>query len=95
MAWRPDGDAACDSCKAIRVGAATKQATIQMMRAAGWRHMCGKTLGGQEFETILCPKCAKDEKRRARKTEEAEQDVLPLDWEEVRIVVGGQGVSSR
>lgn len=97
MGWLPKGDAACDNedCGAIRICVDDRHKAIQMMRAGGWRHMEGKTLGGQDFETILCPKCAKDERRRTRVKAEPDQDVLPLDFEEGRVVVGRQGVQSR
>lgn len=72
-----------------------RNTAIQMMRAGGWRHMRGQTLGGQQFETILCPTCIKDTKRKSRAKTETVQDALPLNWEEGRKVVGGQGVSSR
>lgn len=95
MGWLPNGDAKCDVCPAIRVCVDDRHQAIQMMRAGGWRHMKSTTLGGQEFETILCPKCTKDQKRKTRAKAELEEDVLPLDFEEGRVVVGRQGVSSR
>jgi hypothetical protein len=95
MGWLPGGDAVCDTCPKIRVCVDDRALAIQMMRAGGWRHMAGTTLGGQDFETILCPGCAKDERRRGRTNKDIEQDALPIDWEEGRIVVGKQGVQSR
>lgn len=95
MGWLPKGDAQCDTCPSIRTCVADRNLAIQMMRAGGWRHMQGKTLGGQDFETILCPDCAKQEKKRVRSKGEAVQEALPLDWEQGRIVVGRQGVQSR
>lgn len=94
MPWLLCGDATCDTCGHVRVAACTQGDTIEMMRAAGWAHMKGTTLGGQEFETILCPACRRDEKRRTRVKAEMDQEALPLNWEEGR-VIGGQGVSSR
>jgi hypothetical protein len=95
VGWLPKGDAECDTCGAIRPGTDDRHMTIQMMRAAGWRHMKGTTRGGQDFETVLCPRCAKDEKRRTRSQEIVDQEALPLDWEEGRRVVGGQGSHTR
>jgi hypothetical protein len=95
MGWLASGDAACDTCEHVRICVPERERAIQMMRAGGWRHMKGKTLGGQDFETILCPTCAKDERRRRRKQEPTDQEALPLDWEEGRIVVGKQGVQTR
>lgn len=95
MSWLPAGYVGCDTCGAQRVGVEDRDATIQMIRAAGWRHMKGTTIGGQDFETILCPGCAKEERRRPRKSVDPQEETLPLDFEEMRIVVGKQGYSSR
>lgn len=96
MGWTVKQDCAvCDGCGATRGVVSDREMSIQLLRAGGWRHMAGKTLEGKEFETILCPRCIKEEKRRSRGTKEIEQDTLPLDFEEGRIVVGSQGVSSR
>lgn len=95
MGWLASGDAACDTCATVRICVSERAKAIQMMRAGGWRHMEGKTLGGQDFETILCPGCTRDERRRTRTKADVEQDALPLDWEEGRAVVGKQGFQSR
>lgn len=96
MPWTPTGDATCDTCGHLRFCPEDRALAVQMMRAGGWRHMKGTTEGGREFETILCPRCAKDEKRRTRSSKETiEQEELPLDFEAGRVVVGKQGFSSR
>lgn len=66
-----------------------------MLRAGGWRHMQGETLGGEPFETILCPDCAKGEYRRTRTKAEGVQEELPLTWEEPKVVRGAQGIQDR
>lgn len=95
MPWTPKGYAVCDSCGRERVCVEDRQMAIQMLRASTWRHMKGTTLGGQEFETILCSSCAKDEHKRKRTKETIEQEELPLDFESGRIVTGKQGFASR
>lgn len=94
MPWLPDGDAQCDTCEQVRIAFDDRHHTIQVMRAAGWRHMKGTTLGQVPFETILCPGCTKEQKRKTRTKQEGVQEALPLDWQEEK-TVGGQGVSSR
>lgn len=96
MGWTVKQDCAvCDVCGATRGVTHDREQSVQLLRAGGWRHMAGETLEGKEFETILCPKCVKDEKKKSRGTKEIVQDTLPLDFEEGRIVVGRQGISSR
>lgn len=96
MGWTVKQDCAvCDNCGATRGVTADREESVQLLRAGGWRHMAGQTLEGKQFETILCTKCVKEEKKRSRAPKEIEQDTLPLDFEEGRIVVGRQGVSSR
>lgn len=57
--------------------------------------MEGKLEGGDDFETILCPKCVRESRRKPRGNKELDQEALPLDWEQNRIVVGQQGVQAR
>lgn len=91
MSWLANGNAACDTCGSERICVEDRHLAIQMMRVSGWRHMIGKTLGGQEFETILCRGCVHDEKRHSRKKREPDQDALPLDWEKGRRIERKQG----
>ena len=96
MGWMVKQDCAvCDGCGATRGVTGDREESVQLLRAGGWRHLKGKTLGDEDFETILCPGCVKDQRRRSRDKTQVEQDTLPLDFEEGRIVVGRQGVSSR
>lgn len=96
MGWTVKQDCAvCDGCGSTRGVTSNREESIQLLRAGGWRHLSGKTMEGNEFETILCSKCVKDERRKPRGVKEIEQDALPLDWEQGRIVVGRQGISSR
>lgn len=96
MAWLRNGQvAACDTCKRERWVVEDRDASIQLLRAAGWHHMKGRTQGGVDFESLVCPECGKGERRRPRAMGSPEQDTLPLDFEKGRIVGGKQGVSSR
>lgn len=95
MPWLPNGDASCDTCALVRLCVADRHLAIQMMRAGGWRHMQGITLGGRTFETILCPGCTREEKKRKRTKDTVEQEELPLDFRTGGTVVGKQGFSSR
>jgi hypothetical protein len=95
MPWTAKGDAACDTCGTERACVPDRHLAIQMMRAGGWRHMKGTTLGGQEFETIICSPCTKGEYKRSRGRRDTVQQELPLDFEEGRVVARGEGVQSR
>lgn len=57
--------------------------------------MIGKTLGGQDFETILCPDCTKGERKRTRVKNDGVQEELPLNWEEPQRAGGKEGIQSR
>lgn len=90
----PLGDAQCDSCGAIRVGNFDRAVAIEMIRAGGWHHMVGNTIGGVPFESILCKRCGHDEHKRPRSTVVIEQEALPLDWEGAR-VDRSEGIQAR
>lgn len=95
MGWLPKGYAACDTCGIARAVVSDREASIQLLRAGGWRHMAGRTLGGQDFETILCAGCTKDEHRRSRTKPSEQEDTLPIDWEAHRVVRGKEGIQHR
>lgn len=95
MGWMPKDMVKCDNCPLGRQVVADREQSIALLRAGGWRHLKGTTEGGQDFETILCPGCTREQRKRSRAKEVLPQDTLPLNFEEGRIVVGRQGVSSR
>lgn len=96
MPWDSKGDARCDTCGFWRCGHWDKAIAIQMLRAAGWHHMEGSTLGGQPFEHILCALCGREEHKRPRTAGGIEQEQLPLDWEgEQGGRRQGKGIQSR
>jgi hypothetical protein len=94
MPWLPDGCATCDTCGKLRIGLHERKAAIQAMRAGGWHHSKGLTIGGVPYEVILCPGCAKDERKRQRNIVVVDQDSL-FDVEEYGKIERGQGVQSR
>lgn len=96
MTWAQNGDAHCDNaCGAVYLGETDRHAVIQRMRAARWHHAQGNTIGGAPYEAILCPKCAKDERKRRRDKPSIKQEALPLSWEEYRRNEQAQGFQSR
>lgn len=89
--WDDQGNAHCH-CGAKRPAAATREGTLQTLRAQGWHHSAGKTLSGNDYEALLCPACAKDEKkRRVTKPDPGlDQDALPINWDTYRPKVKGE-----
>lgn len=83
MGWLPSGDGVCDSCPQLGAGTGDQHSTIQRLRAAGWHHAAGQTLGGQSYEALLCPGCAREQKRRKQIKFSFEQQSLPMMQEEL------------
>lgn len=78
------------------MGHAQREAAIQIIRAGGWHHALGQTMGGTPYEAILCKRCAREEHKRPPKKPPLEQDeTLPLNWEEWRHIERGEGFQSR
>lgn len=63
MGWDGKGNAHCDTCDAVK----EVNHDTQVLRAFGWHHSQGKTLGGKDYEGILCGTCARDERKRERR----------------------------
>lgn len=97
MSWTSLGDAVCDSCGDARIGNIDRDAAIQLIRAGGWHHATGTTIGGVPYEVILCKTCAHEERKRPRATANLQgQEQLPIDWEQWRINgSAGSGYTSR
>ena len=89
--WDTRGNAICQSCKTMLNAGPNRQKAIQFLRAAGWHHSKGVTIGGDSYEALLCPHCAHDEKRRKIVRPSIEQDGLPLDWSLCAAVPQEQG----
>jgi len=60
-----------------------------------WHYGSGETIGGQQYEQLLCPACSKNEYRRVIVKPTIEQDALPFDWEALRPEVKGTGGHTR
>lgn len=60
-----------------------------------WHYGEGETIGGQQYEVLLCPACSKDTKRRIVAKPVLEQEPLPFDWDALRPEVKSQGGYSR
>lgn len=96
MGWDARGCGVCDSCGRQGAGNAHRATAVEMLRVLGWHHSKGTTIGGHQYEGILCPGCARDEHRKnSRKKELPEQDALPLNWENYRVQEQGEGFQSR
>lgn len=87
--WDTKGNGICQTCG--RKG----PANIQTLRALGWHHGAGVTIGGSGYEALLCPNCAKDEKRRKTTRSTLEQDQLPIDWTQCEVAPRSQGGHTR
>ena len=85
--WDCKGNGICQTCG--RKG----PSCVDSLRALGWHHGKGVTMGGDPYEVLLCPRCAKDEKRRMVSRTTLEQEELPLDWGQP--VVKSQGGHTR
>lgn len=62
MTWDAKGTAHCDSCRAFK----EVDGDTNRLRALGWHHSKGTTVGGADYEGILCPLCARNERKRER-----------------------------
>lgn len=81
MGWTSLGDAFCDTCGAVKVGSLDRHEAIQRLRAAGWHHFNGETIGGQPHEAILCKTCVKEEHKRPKAQAVVPQgEQLQIDW---------------
>ena len=86
--WDAKGNGLCGCGK-------TGPDSVQVLRALGWHYGCGVTIGGAAYEVLLCPACAKDEKRRVVTKSTLPQDEIPFDWEQFKAVPKSQGGHTR
>lgn len=81
MVWSSNGDAVCDSCGKVKLCHHDRRQAVQVLRAAGWHHFSGETIGGQPHEAILCKTCVKEEHKRPKAQAVAPQgEQLQIDW---------------
>lgn len=89
------GNGICQTCGKAGPGHEVRRLGIDFLRVLGWHYGSGETIGGQQYEVLLCPHCSKDEKRRVVVKSTIEQDELPIDWEALRTVPKSQGGHTR
>lgn len=87
--WDAKGNGICQTCDR------TGPSDVQVLRALGWHHGAGVTIGGQDYEALLCPNCAKDVKRKVIIKSTMKQDQLPIDWGHYRQQPKSQGGHTR
>lgn len=93
--WTPEGNAICQSCGAKEAGHSVRRIAIDFLRVMRWHYGSGETIGGQQYEVLLCPGCSSDTHKRIRTAATMEQDALPFDWEALRVQPKTQGGHTR
>lgn len=87
--WDAKGNGLCQTCG--RPG----PDSVETLRVRGWHYGSGVTIGGVPYEALLCPRCAKDVKRKVIVKSTLEQDQLPIDWDSCRVEPKSQGGHTR
>jgi hypothetical protein len=82
--WDKAGNGVCQTCGKLGPGYARRKLAIDFLRVLGWHYGAGETIGGQQYEQLLCPVCSKNEHRRAVTKPSIDQDELPIDWGQVQ-----------
>jgi len=93
--WDARGNGICQSCGTTEAGHEVRRLAIEFLRVMRWHYGSGETIGGQQYEVLLCPACSKNEKRRVVTKSTIEQDALPFDWEALRPAPKSQGGHTR
>lgn len=93
--WDARGCGICQTCGKVGPGHEVRRLGIEFLRVLGWHYGAGDTIGGQRYEQLLCPHCAKDTQRRVVAKVSIEQDELPLDWGQCRVQEKTQGGHTR
>lgn len=60
-----------------------------------WHHGSGVTIGGQQYEVLLCPDCSNETRRRVVVRPNIKQDALPIDWDQFKLQPKTQGGHTR
>lgn len=87
--WDAKGNGICQTCGKVGVE------DVEVLRALGWHYDKGRTIGGQDYEALLCPHCAKGAHRKTIIKSTLEQDQLPIDWGQYRALPKSQGGHTR
>lgn len=74
--WDARGNGICQSCGCTGPGHEVRRLGIEFLRVLGWRHGEGVTIGGHQYEDLLCPQCSRNEKKAVRTKVSIEQDAL-------------------
>lgn len=93
--WDAKGNGTCQTCGATETGHPDRNMAIQLLRVMRWHHGVGETIGGQQYEVLLCPACSKDTHRRVIVKSAIEQDALPFDWDQFVVAPKTQGGHTR
>lgn len=93
--WTAEGNGICQSCGRTEAGHSVRKIAIEFLRVMRWHYGTGETIGGQQYEVLLCPDCSNDQHRRPRQTVTLEQDALPIDWEQFKVLPKTQGGHTR
>lgn len=93
--WSADGNAICQSCGKTEAGHSVRRIAIEFLRVMRWHHGSGVTIGGQQYEVLLCPSCSSDTHKRVVSKPTIEQDALPIDWNQFVVQPKTQGGHTR
>lgn len=93
--WDTRGNGICQTCGKTEAGHEVRKIAIEFLRVMRWHYGAGETIGGQQYEVLLCPACAKDTHRRVLTKPTIEQDELPIDWGQCEPVHKTQGGHTR
>lgn len=60
-----------------------------------WHYGSGRTIGGRQYEVLLCPDCSGNAHKRVVSKPSIEQDALPFDWDQFAVAPKTQGGHTR
>ena len=93
--WSADGNAICQGCGKTEAGHSVRKLAIEFLRVMRWHYGNGETIGGQQYEVLLCPDCSNETHRRVVNKSTIEQDALPIDWDQYVVTPKSQGGHTR
>lgn len=93
--WTPEGNGVCQGCGKVETGHGVRATTIEVLRVMRWHYGSGMTIGGQQYEVLLCPDCSSETHRRVVIKPSIEQDALPIDWDQFKMQPKPQGGHTR
>ena len=93
--WSADGNGICQGCGKTEAGHSVRRIAIDFLRVMRWHYGSGQTIGGQQYEVLLCPDCSNDSHKRVVSKPVIDQDVLPFDWGQYVVQPKTQGGHTR